>query len=107
MAILRGESSEWYYPKPSGEDRCMLCCGPLYYPVLQWAPHFRADDDDPCHERGVRFLCKECCAEIHHGFIRDLKEMKQIRELRRLGFHGARPTTDGEVFVPPEGEHAN
>jgi hypothetical protein len=65
--------------------------------------HFRADDDDPCHERGVRFLCNECCAEIHDGFIRDLKEMKQIRELRRLGFHRARPTTDGEVFVLPEG----
>jgi hypothetical protein len=49
-----------------------------------------------------RYICKECCAEICGGLIRDLTEMKTLSELRRLGFHKAQPTKD-TVFIPPEG----
>jgi hypothetical protein len=63
-------------------------------------PYYRGPIDEDCD--ALHFVCKECCADIHHGFIRDLREMKALRELRQLGFHKARPTRDGDVFVPPE-----
>jgi hypothetical protein len=99
--ILRGRPEDsWWHPNPGKNDRCVFCCGPLYFPVLQWLPRYRGPKDyDDIQER---FVCKECCEDIHSGFIRDLREMKALRELRRLGFHRAQPTGDGDVFVPPE-----
>jgi Zn-finger protein len=99
--ILRGRPEDaWWQPKPGKDDRCIFCHGPLYFPVLQWLPHYRGDKD---YEDGrSRYICRECCADVHTGLIRDLKEMKTLGELKRLGFHKAQPTK-GTVFIPPEG----
>jgi hypothetical protein len=100
--ILRGgpHEYEWYHPNPKKSDRCMLCHGPLHFPVLQWSPCYRGDNVED--ESRSRFLCKECCAEmLYGGFLRDLRKMKTLKELRALGFHKAEPTQD-TVFIPPE-----
>jgi hypothetical protein len=99
--ILRGRPEDaWWQPNPGKNDRCR---GPLFYPVLQWMAHYRGPPDPDGWEvdAPMHFICKECCADIHSGFIRDLREMKTLSELKRLGFHKARPTKD-TVFVPPE-----
>jgi hypothetical protein len=98
MTILRGHAHEW--PGPEKNDRCALCRGPLHFPILEWSPQYRGDDD--YYDYRSKYICKECCADIHSGLIRDLREMKALQELRQLGFHKARPTRDGDVFVPPE-----
>jgi Zn-finger protein len=99
--ILRGKPEDaWWCPNPGKGDRCIFCHGPLYFPVLQWLPQYRGDKD---YESGEsRYVCKECCAEICSGLIRDLREMKTLSALRRLGFHKAKPTKD-TVYIPPEG----
>jgi hypothetical protein len=100
MTVLRGRPGEWICTaRPEADDRCMMCCGPLYYPVLQWYPRYRGGGDDDMRSR---FLCKECCAEIHSGFARDLREMRNLNQLRQLGFYKAEPGGDSDVFVPPE-----
>jgi hypothetical protein len=98
--ILRGRPEDaWWHPNPGRGDRCIFCRGPLYFPVLQWLPQYRGGGD---HESESRYICKECCAEISGGLIRDLREMKTLGQLKRLGFHKAQPTKD-TVYIPPEG----
>jgi hypothetical protein len=99
MTILRG-NQPWYYPTPGKNDCCALCRGPLYYPFLQWTSTDRSVTD--YHEVRENFICKECCEEIRSGFTRDLKEMHNLKQLQRLGFHKAEPGGGGDVFIPPE-----
>jgi hypothetical protein len=106
MTVLRGAADEWCYPKPRARDRCALCRGPLLYPVLQWMANYRgpAPADGSDADAPIHFICKECCADIHKGFISDLQKMKALKEMRRLGFNLARPS-DGTVFVSSDIKH--
>jgi len=103
MTILRGGPDEWFFPKPGAGDRCILCHGPLYYPVLQWAPSYRGNDER--EDGAVRFICKECCSDIRTGIPRDLREMATPRQLRRSGFHGTRPNRDSVFVLPEDSQH--
>jgi len=119
MTVVKN-ASDWHgWGPPRGKGaRCTFCRGPLQYPILWWMPHSGREllncnqcrnDNSVCCDACVTadiYICGECCADHDRGLIRDLKEIKTLGTLKRLGFPAARPAGD-TVFVPPDGGSAN
>jgi hypothetical protein len=53
----------------------------------------------------ARYVCNTCCHEVGRRAPADLRQIAQVKEIKKLGFEAASKTrwwTDGILFVPDE-----
>jgi hypothetical protein len=78
--------------KPSKNDTCMMCRGPLRLPLILW----QVWRDHGRH----KYICSSCCADMHSGFPADLRTMAAARRLQDLGFKPEEKICSGDRVAP-------
>ena len=71
---------------PDKEEKCTFCFGRLRPPFVMW----RAAG----HEV---YICNGCCARTS-GLSLDMGQLATARQIRRLGFHKARPSAGATLI---------
>jgi hypothetical protein len=68
--------------------KCLVCRGRLSFPFVYWQARTQNKNGNIVDDGG-RFICGECCDDMCRGFSFDMRQIKNAKEVERLGFDRA------------------